>query len=198
MKQQAQVFAARLVAFELFGGIEQPREAHQVRHALAVDRQVPVAVAVAVAVAESQRALAQVVAGTEQEVDLRKRARLPVGFLGALELGPSHETSTPSVRRTVGHRSEEGMAEGRLVLSRVQWQSRIELIGVRRLQVAVEIAERGRFALPAAMCPEPSGRDVLAGDLHVHPDRLLSHRRSAASDAHDAEAPGRSAAARCH
>src|SRR5665213_286233 len=111
-------------------------------------------------------------------------------------IGTSHETPSPSIRGTVIHRSEQGLFERCLVPAGLQWQPRVELVGIHSSQVVPEVAEAGRFTLPVTMCPEPSGRDISSIDLHVHLDRLLNHRPSAASVAHGGEAPGLRAGAR--
>ena len=81
--------------------------------------------------AESQRALAQVVAGAEQEVDLREPALLGVCFASPLCLRASNETPSPPVRGTVGHRPEQGLFHRRLMLAGLEWQPGVKLVGIR-------------------------------------------------------------------
>ncbi|MFI4990924.1 MAG: hypothetical protein ACHQHO_08460 [Solirubrobacterales bacterium] len=80
--------------------------------------------------AKAQRALPQIVACAEQEVDLGQPALLRAGISGVLRLRASNETPSLSVWGTVGHRPEQRLADGRLVLTRLQRQPGIELVGI--------------------------------------------------------------------
>jgi hypothetical protein len=127
-----------------------------------------------------------------------RRARVAgCGLRVPVYLGASDETPPPSVRSAIGHRSEQGLFDRRLLLARLQRQPWVELVSVRSLQIVLSIAEGGRFALALTMLPEPSRGNSAASDLHVHLDWLLNHRPSASSDARDEVTPALSAADRC-
>lgn len=132
-------------------------------------------------VPEAQRALSQVIADAEQEVDLAKASRRTPLLPGAALLGSPHESPSPAVGGAVAERAEQGPVDRRLLPALAVVEGRVELVALGASKVVGQVGEGRRLPPAVTMGPEPARRDVLAGYLDAHPDRLLSHRRPVAS-----------------